>query len=217
MLQLDRETLNDRAYKALRQNLISGRFAPGEPLVIRKLAETLGISTTPIREALQRLVAERMLEMRHNRSAAVPKLSLAAFRELVAIRLALEGLAAERAAAHMRPAALKRLRKLTDGMDNAIAAGDGAAYLALNEKFHFGVYALAGAPILVSMIEDLWGRVGPYMKFLMEIESYAPHSNAHHRAWHAALEQGDAVASRQALIADIEAAADALLPRLAKA
>jgi DNA-binding transcriptional MocR family regulator len=74
MLQLDHETLNDSAYKLLRQNLISGRFALDEPLVIRKLAETLGISTTPIREALQRLVAERMLEMRQNRSAAPRRL-----------------------------------------------------------------------------------------------------------------------------------------------
>ena len=125
MLQIDRETLNDRAYGALKQNLISGQFVPGQVLVIRKLAEELGISTTPIREALQRLVAERILELQQNRSVAVPRLATATFRELVRIRSALEGLAVEMAVDDVGPAELKQLRKGIAGMDKAIAANDG--------------------------------------------------------------------------------------------
>ncbi len=215
MLRLDRETLNDRAYGALRQSLISGQFNPGQVLVIRKLADTLGISTTPIREALQRLVAERILEVKHNRSTAVPLLSAETFRELVRIRSAIEGLAAEMAADSVREPDLKRMRKAISGMDRAIGASDGRDYLTLNEQFHFAVYRLAGAPILFNMIEDLWGRVGPYMHFLMESESYVPQSNAYHRQLVAALEGRDGAAARLSVVEDITAAAEALLPRLA--
>jgi len=98
VLKLKHLTLNDRAYSKLKEALISGTFAPGEPLIIRKLAEAYGISTTPIREALQRLVAERVLEMAPNRSIVVPMLTATAFEELTTIRVATEGVAAERAA-----------------------------------------------------------------------------------------------------------------------
>src|SRR5271163_3805682 len=92
-MKIEYRTLNDRAYGELRKGLISGTFRPGQVLVIRTLAEAYGISTTPVREALQRLVAERLLEMQSNRSIAVPYLSVEKFVELVRIRTALEGLA----------------------------------------------------------------------------------------------------------------------------
>lgn len=214
MLRLDRETLNDRAYASLRQSLISGNFSPGEVLVIRKLAESLGISTTPIREALQRLVAERILEVKHNRSIAVPLLSLKAFGELVQIRCAVEGLAAEIATARLTRAQLVVIRETLAGMDEAIGAGHGGSYLALNERFHFAIYGCADAPILLNLIEDLWGRVGPYMHFLMDIDAYVPQSNAYHRQIVTAIERGDAAGARTYVVEDIMVAAAALMPRL---
>ncbi|MCW6511978.1 GntR family transcriptional regulator [Lichenifustis flavocetrariae] len=214
MLQLERETLNDRAYDALKHGLISGQFVPGQALVIRKLAETLGISTTPIREALQRLVAERILELQQNRSVAVPRLTSSTFCELTRIRSALEGMAVELATADVRPTDLERLHEGLDGMDRAIAATNGAEYLKLNEAFHFAVYRMARAPILLNLIEDLWGRVGPYMNLLMDSASYVPQSNDHHRALVAALAARDPGDARRALTNDIAVAAAALIPRL---
>ena len=76
MSKIEHATLNDRAYLALKRSLISGQFRPGQILVIRAMAESYGISTTPVREALQRLVAERLLVMQPNRSIAVPLLSI---------------------------------------------------------------------------------------------------------------------------------------------
>lgn len=214
MLKLERETLNDRAYVSLKRSLISGQFSPGQVLVIRKLADTLGISTTPIREALQRLVAERILEVKHNRSIAVPQLSLGAFRELVRIRCAVEGLATELAARHLAKAELAVLKEALAGMDAAIGSGDGARYLALNEQFHFAIYGAARAPILLDIIQDLWGRVGPYMHFLMETDAYVPQSNAFHRRIVKAIGRGDGAAAAGFVKDDITTAADALIPRL---
>ncbi|TPK69518.1 GntR family transcriptional regulator [Mesorhizobium sp. B2-4-19] len=214
MLKLEHQTLNDRAYGALKQELISGGFSPGQTLVIRKLAETFGISTTPIREALQRLVAERLLEMQNNRSVIVPLLSAPAFEELTHIRIAVEGLAGEMAATRMSESGLVEIQATLAGMQRAIEAGDAGAYLSLNEAFHFAIYQHAGAPILLNMIRDLWGRVGPYLKLLMQTERYIPQSNDAHRRIVAALEQRDGPAVRVSLEQDIAAAAAVLSDNL---
>src|SRR5215475_4976089 len=76
MPKIEHRTLNDRAYEQIKKGLISGAFRSGQTLVIRTLAETYGISTTPVREALQRLVAERHLELLPNRSIVVPLLDV---------------------------------------------------------------------------------------------------------------------------------------------
>ncbi|MER8630931.1 GntR family transcriptional regulator [Mesorhizobium opportunistum] len=210
MLKLEHQTLNDRAYGALKQELISGGFSPGQTLVIRKLAETFGISTTPIREALQRLVAERLLEMQNNRSVIVPLLSAPAFEELTRIRIAVEGLAGEIAASRMSESGLIDVQAMLAGMQRAIDAGDASAYLSLNEAFHFAIYQHAGAPILLNMIRDLWGRVGPYLKLLMQADRYVPQSNDAHRRIVGALEQRNGPAVRASLEQDIAAAAAVL-------
>ncbi|WP_027145098.1 GntR family transcriptional regulator [Mesorhizobium sp. WSM3626] len=214
MLKLEHQTLNDRAYGALKQELISGGFSPGQTLVIRKLAETFGISTTPIREALQRLVAERLLEMQNNRSIIVPLLSAPAFAELTRIRIAVEGLAGEMATSRMTESGLADIQAALAGMQRAVEAQDATTYLSLNEAFHFAIYEHAGAPILLNMIRDLWGRVGPYPKLLMRADRYIPQSNdAHHRIV-VALEQRNGPAVRASLEQDIVAAAAILSENL---
>jgi DNA-binding GntR family transcriptional regulator len=210
MLRLDHQTLNDRAYGALKQGLISGKFDPGEVLVIRKLAELYGISATPVREALQRLVAEGALELRNNRSVAVPTLSAATFEELVSVRCAMEGLAGARAAPRMAEATLSTMRGLLADMDKAIAGRQSRRYLTLNEKFHFAIYRSAGSPVILGIVEDLWGRIGPYLNVLMDSDSYVPASNNAHRRILAALEKRDGPATQAHIEDDIRKAAKIL-------
>jgi DNA-binding GntR family transcriptional regulator len=214
MFKLEHHTLNDRAYAALKQGLISGDFKPGQALVIRTLAETFGISTTPIREALQRLVAERVLEIQLNRTIAVPLLSLSTFTELARIRCAVEGLAGELAAKVFDSEDAARLRGCVAGMDAAIQANDGKRYLSLNEQFHFQIYTRANTPILLDMIKDLWGRIGPYMNYLMETDAYVPQSNDTHRQILAALETRAESLVRVLIVEDISKAAEVLSRRL---
>jgi DNA-binding GntR family transcriptional regulator len=214
MSKIEYRTLNDRAYDEIRKGLMSGSFRPGQVLVIRTLAETYGISTTPVREALQRLVAERLLQMLPNRSIAVPHLSVDKFTELVRIRTALEGMAGELATAHIRKMHLQRLRKLVKDADEAIAAKDGRAYVAINQKFHFLIYDNAASPLLLQMIQDLWSQVGPFFNRLFDDESYVPKANDEHLAICQALEVGDAAAVRLHIVSDITSAAKSLMPRL---
>jgi DNA-binding GntR family transcriptional regulator len=214
MLKLEHLTLNDRAYASLKQGLISGDFKPGQALVIRTLADSFGISTTPIREALQRLVAERILEIQNNRSIAVPLLSLSTFTELSKIRCSVEGLAGELAAKIFDKEDLILLTECVDGMDAAIQANNGKRYLDLNQQFHFQIYESADAPILLDMIKDLWGRIGPYMNYLMETDAYVPQSNEVHRQLLAALESRAENLVRVLIVEDIAKAADVLSRRL---
>src|SRR5215510_11731609 len=137
MARLEHQTLNDRAYAALKKGLMSGQFRPGEVLTIRQLASAYGISATPVREALQRLVAERSLEPLRNRSIGVPIPTLEKFVELRRVRCLLEGLAGELATPNFKPADIARLDRIIEEIDRDIADGNAAGYLRRNEKFHF--------------------------------------------------------------------------------
>jgi DNA-binding GntR family transcriptional regulator len=84
----------------------------------------------------------------------------------------------------------------------------------LNQQFHFQIYESANAPILLDMIKDLWGRIGPYMNYLMETDAYVPQSNEVHRQLLAALESRAESLVRVLLVEDIAKAADVLARRL---
>jgi DNA-binding GntR family transcriptional regulator len=212
--KLEHQRLNDRTYTSLKGSLISGVFQPGQALVIRTVAEGYGISPTPVREALQRLVAERLLTMKSNRSIIVPPLSVDKFSELCRIRCALEGLAGELAVEHLRVADLTRLRKTMELMDESITRWDSANYRKMNEKFHFLIYEKAKSPRLFEMIQNLWCQVGPFMYGLFEKGAYGPHANDYHRQILRALEKKDGTQVREKIAADITAAANALIPQL---
>ena len=161
------DTLGDQACRSLRAALRRGALAPGEKLSTRRIATTLGVSLTPAREALNRLVAERVLEQRDDRSIVVPELTRTRYRELLLIRLELETLAARLGCAALAaPAPMARLRALYDAHASAFLARDPADALQLNEDFHFTIYAAAGMPTLLLMIEALWLQTGPTMRLL---------------------------------------------------
>jgi DNA-binding GntR family transcriptional regulator len=214
MRRLEHQTLNDRAYGALKKGLMSGQFRPGEVLTIRHLAAEYGISATPVREALQRLVAERALELQRNRSIGVPIPTLEKFVELRRIRCLLEGLASELATPHFRSADIARLARIIEEIDVDIATYNPAGYLRRNEKFHFLIYERARSPQMLRIIQDLWTQVGPFFNSLFEDRSYLAEANDGHRKIIAAIRSGDPAAVRDAVVWDIGEAADSLMKRL---
>lgn len=213
MAKIEYRTLNDRAYEQIKKGLISGEFRSGQTLVIRSMAETYGISTTPVREALQRLVAERHLTLLPNRSIVVPLLDAERFVELFRIRRELEGLAGELAAPRFSRQNLARLEGTVEAIDKALT-GSGGSYQALNQRFHFAIYERAGSPVLLTMIQNMWSQVGPFFNELTEDDGFVAKANDQHRAILAALQGGDAAAVRHHLSLDISVAADHLIPRL---
>src|SRR5690242_3880527 len=105
-------SLRSQVYDSLREALTAGRFTPGQKLSFRYIAGTLGVSLTPVREAIRRLVAEGAFEMWPNRSVRVPLMTRDRVLELRDIRIAVEGLATEKAAAHVTREQAAHLRRI---------------------------------------------------------------------------------------------------------
>lgn len=215
---VEARTVQSHVYDALRGALMRGRFAAGERLRVQAVAERMGVSAMPVREALARLASERALEALPNRSARVPALSLARLDDLARARALIEGEAVALAAPRLRPADLDALAALTARYDEALAAGGGALpgeAADLNHAFHARLYAAAGSEVLVPIIESLWLQSGPYIRAAAEAYDAggALLATHHHHAILAALRAGDAWAARAALVADIGFAFDLLRGR----
>jgi DNA-binding GntR family transcriptional regulator len=210
---LSHETLGERVTGELRELLIAGRLAPGEKLSLRRVAEALGVSMMPVREAVSRLAADKALEVLPGRAVRVPVLTLAQFCELTRIRLVVEGFAVEEAARIVTPVQIDAIERHEAAFREAAKADppDTAGAVAANRHLHFVLYEAAGMPSLIEMIERLWLKAGPVLNLDMRHEPRRLDGGSAvvaHAALIAALRQHDPAAARAALEEDIRAAAD---------
>ena len=156
-------SLSQRAYAVLRDSLISGHFKPGQRLIMQELAEQLGTSITPVREACMRIVSEGGLDLRSGRFAVVPPMTTERYMEVRLMRLELEGLAAEIAAQQATAedvACLYEIHPQYVAADNDEQSDDA---FRLNRDFHFAVYRMSRMNMLVRHIENLWTSMGPML------------------------------------------------------
>ncbi len=156
--------LHDQVYRRLRHALVTGRIVPGRAVTLRGLAQSLGVSPMPVREAIRRVSAEGGLEVGANRRVWVPAMDGERFDELIRARILLEPEAAVRALPHIDRERLERLRDIDDSIDVALERGDVEAYMAGNHRFHFEIYAANPSRVLVPLIESLWLQFGPFMR-----------------------------------------------------
>lgn len=160
--RVDVTTMQERVYQSLRLGLLKGEFLPGEQVSIRGLAEVLGTSPMPVRDAVARLIAERAFEQSGPRTLRVAPYLASDHEDYIRIRMRLEGYAVERAAAAPTdPALIDALRHHNEGIADALRAGDFDAALAGNQAFHFELYRAGGPPPLLDIISSLWLRTGP--------------------------------------------------------
>ncbi len=188
-------------YGRLRDMVLFGRLAPGQPVTIQGLCADLDAGMTPVREAIRRLSAEGALVAQDNRRVGVPVLTVAHLDQLAFARAAIEPHLAGLAVAGGGRLA-DRLAAIDEGVDAAIAAGRIPAYLEANHAFHFTLYAASGAAVLVEMAAGLWLRFGPSLREVLA----ASHANLkadRHKEAIAALRAGDADALEQAMRRDI--------------
>ena len=196
-------TQQDVCYERLRAWLMVGRFVPGERLKIRQVADELDMGTMPVRAALQRLAAEGALVNVPHAGVTVPLPTRAEFDDVLAMRLLLEGEAAERGALRCGDAELTALRRLARRMAEALRQRDAKAYLGANEDFHRGLYRAAGSPTLLHLIEAVWLRVGPLSNRLFDDADALPVLNDAHEDVLAALARRDGPAARRAIERDL--------------
>ncbi|MBW8638031.1 GntR family transcriptional regulator [Hoeflea sp. WL0058] len=203
---VERTTLQDQIYRQLRQRIMSGFYLPGQSLSLRSVAEAVGASVMPVRDALRRLETENALVAGHNRALEIPRLDRASLREIGQMRIALEGLAVERAAASIGSDDIETLHRLCSEMDTGIADGDTEAYLTANWAFHSHIYRAAPAEMLLPFIESLWLRMGPWFRVVALDRSHLDRAMIFHGAIVDALARGDVAAAREGVVGDIEAA-----------
>ncbi|WP_431153208.1 GntR family transcriptional regulator [Acidovorax facilis] len=208
---ITRDSLNAQAYNRLCRDLKAGRFAPGEKLKLRDLAAVMGISPTPVREALARLISEQALEQMGHHSVRVPVMSEARFSEVRELRLMLEGQAAARAAELAGADDIKKLAAIHERMAALKEAGDTAGELLESERFHMAVYALAGMPILQRIVESLWLQCGPLMKALQTHALDDPRKQHPHHMVMRGLRKHDAEVARRGIHEEIERTAAPIL------
>jgi len=205
-----RETLQEQAYKKLREALMSGHFIPGQSITLRATAEALGTSPMPVRDALRRLEIEHALVARSNRTLGVPEMTYASLTELREVRMALEGLAAEKAAQLARPEEIATAEGYYHTMATAAAAGDPGEYMRANWAFHAAVYRASQSELLVSLIEPTWMRIGPYVRLMLPDRKSLVDSLGNHQRAIQAMHRRDTAAARQAIQQDIFESAEGL-------
>ncbi|GAA4126613.1 GntR family transcriptional regulator [Actinomadura keratinilytica] len=198
----------DTAYEAVRQMILSGEAAAGSRLGEAELAESLGLSRTPVREALQRLGSDGLVEVLPHRGARVVRWSRADLEEIFELRALLEPYAAARAA-RRRPgeAVLADLHRLCAQMERAAADGDLAEVARLNSRFHAALIEASGNRRLPAMLTSVMHApliLGTFRRY--GADALARSMN-HHRELVAAVAAGDPAWAESVMRSHIRAAA----------
>jgi DNA-binding GntR family transcriptional regulator len=194
-------------YGRLRDMILFGHLAPGQPVTIQGLIRDLDAGMTPVREAIRRLTAEGALLPQGNRRVAVPNLTPALLDQLAFVRLTVEPKLAELAAVHLSPDLIDQLEAIDDRVDRAIRAGSVTDYLESNHAFHFALYEASDAPILVDIARGLWLRFGPSLRVVCARYGAAALPDRHEEAL-SAMRSGDRAALARAVENDIQQGID---------
>jgi DNA-binding GntR family transcriptional regulator len=187
-----RETLEELAYRHLRQALVGGRLAPGERIVASAVAQEAGISRIPVMQALRRLESEGFVRIHPHKDVVVAGLSPQEFRERFLMMASLEALCAREAAGRVGPALLAELRTLNREMAAARAAGNTGRAVAADSDFHRRLWEAAGLRQVSQVLQNIWDR-GEYYRVIMHARrgGFAAESLAEHEEILGALELAD--------------------------
>jgi DNA-binding GntR family transcriptional regulator len=198
-----RSTLASAAYEALLDALASGGLRPGDRLVMDKLASELGISRTPVRDALQRLEQEGTIVAAERRGYVVRSMTAREVEELYQAREAVEGYAARLVAAIGEPA----VRHVEEALELAAAEDRGdlrSSYLA-NRSLHRSVVEATGNGVLIAMFDDIWGKSAALLTYVELFDHEVEHHDVgdDHLPLLDALRSGDSSKAEAVLIAHI--------------
>lgn len=206
-----RDTLQERVYLRIRQALILSELKPGQVLTIRELAHNLGTSIMPVREALQKLTVERVLELLPTRSVRVPVLSAEEFAQICEARMLLEGHMARLAAERADAAELERIEQASRAFLSAKVPSAPTVIQQRNREFHFAIYEAAHQPTMLELIEPLWVRCGPCTVALfvdLGVEKIKRGATTHHQQALEAIRARRPAAAEEAIVADISATSE---------
>jgi len=180
-----------RVYLSLRQRIVEMTMLPGARIVERELAEELGISRTPVHEAVQRLAEEGLVEVIPRSGTFVARIPLEGLDEAMMVRNALESAIIEKAAARSTPDGVAVLRAILDQQAAAIAASDFRAFHRSDELFHATLAELSGYPGVWPIILQAKTQVDRYRQLTLPLQGRMDGVLDEHRAVVDAIAAGD--------------------------
>ncbi|MDT0501418.1 GntR family transcriptional regulator [Halomonas sp. PAR7] len=188
-----------RLRDALEDDIINGRRAPGERLDADALYHEFGVSRTPVREAVQQLVASGLVTVSPKKGTFVARIGIDELIEMFEVMAELEGMCGRLAARRIDQAELEALRQAHERCEVAARAGDSDDYYYENEAFHDCIYLASHNGFLAGEARQLKQRLKPYRRLQLQVRQRLMSSLEEHRDIVAAIESGDAAGAEQAL------------------
>jgi DNA-binding GntR family transcriptional regulator len=189
--RLRRQTVASMTLDAIRDGILHGSYAEGEPLRQDALADELGVSRIPIREALRQLETEGLVTFNPHRGAIVSSLSLDEIEEVFDLRAAIEPDLLRRAMPHLTTYQLDQADAVLDRYAVALRTGDVSKWGELNWQFHASLYAPAERPITMSIVHRLHQQSDRYLRMQLALTHGETRANEEHRAIAAAARAHD--------------------------
>lgn len=189
-----------RLKDSLENDIINGRFAPGERLDPEALEKAFNVSRTPIREAIQQLAASGLLVVVPKKGTFVARIGVDQLIEMFEVMAELEGMCGRLAARRISAEELVQLRAALDRCEaSAQQEGDPDDYYYENEVFHQCIYGASHNAFLADEVQQLKQRLKPYRRLQLRVRSRMARSMQEHRDIYKAIEAGDAVAAESAM------------------
>ncbi len=185
-------TKSERVYHILRDEIMRGALRPDDRLVVSTLAQQLGVSPMPVREALNRLTQEGMVHITPHTGARVASVNLQQLCEIAAIRRELETMAAKLAVPNMDADLFDRLDGMLADMAACLGVEKAKEYERLNLEFHRAIYARSGNQSLYELVMSLWERSSITRTSLVRFPTQSVRSFEEHTRWIDAAKRGDA-------------------------
>lgn len=201
-------SIGQHIFRALRRALMAGRIGATDGLSIRGIADSLGVSPAPVRDALKQLEACGVLVARNKSAFFVAPLDVRTFDELETVRVELEGFAAGLAALNADARDVRSIVEANDRYVDATLSNPGDS-TAANHAFHFAIYHASCNETLVGLIENLWLRMGPLLSTAHLSYDFVS-ARDHHRKLIEAIRRRDGDAARDAMRRDISEAGQSI-------
>ena len=208
-------SLADLVTEHVRREITEGAYPPGAHLVAREVAEALGVSSIPVREAFLRLVEEGLVVRVPRRGAFVAPASADAVRDLTRVRIALEELAVELSIEHWTPEDRRAAQEIVDAMSKAARAGDKEEFFHQDEAFHQLFWRAAKSETLLAIAANLRGRISRFLHEATVGDRAALEASADdHQRWLDAVDSGEPERAREEVEKQIGSAAARIIERI---
>lgn len=205
-------SLATQVFEKLEEDIITGVYPRGEILTELKLVEQLGVSRTPIREALRRLEQERLIA-ESGKGSVVLGITMEDLIDLMDVRQRIEGLAAYHATKNLTDASREELQHISELQDFYFAKQDIENLRKMDDKFHNAIYHLTNRPVLRDTLVPLHRKSQRYRKISIEDKSRLSESIKEHKAICNAILSGDADLAAELITAHIQRAKENMIAR----